>query len=284
MAIISRIFLPFLLLAYIAIETYLKLQHSSLCEATGCKLAGELLKFDSLYLNYFGMAGVTLLIVLGFISLKKAWAKSLFFTVLYGAIAFEATIIIYQFLVNPEPCLFCMGIFSSLLVIAMISRIQNFLMVLSIVFAIGFALSTLALTKNKSYVIANGTYLVHSPTCPHCKKVKTYFANHDIDYHSISSQNSNARAFLKFVNINSIPVLIKKDRSGIRIINGDQEIIAFYENHGNDSVEKAPTSAESNSNIYGMDSNFLTQGAKSSGCALTVTEETPCETDSNQTE
>ena len=69
----SRVFLPFLLFVYIAIETYLKIQHTSLCGEVGCALAGELLRFDHIYLNYFGLAGVLSLIITGYRSLKSVF-------------------------------------------------------------------------------------------------------------------------------------------------------------------------------------------------------------------
>jgi len=90
-------------------------------------LAGELLRFNPIYLNYLGLAAVSALTIVGFLSLKNTLMEKLFFLILYGAIAFEATILGYQFLVNPEPCLFCMGIFSSLLLIGLVSHFKNFL-------------------------------------------------------------------------------------------------------------------------------------------------------------
>ena len=144
MRFFARIFLPFLLLLYIGVETYLKLQHTSLCGEVGCKLAGELLKFDPLYLNYFGIAGLLLLILLGSLSLKNKFFEVLFFMGLYGAIAFEATIISYQFMANPEPCIFCLSIFSSLLIIALFSQVKSFAVVLASVMAIFLGLNTTA--------------------------------------------------------------------------------------------------------------------------------------------
>jgi len=277
MAFFSRVILPFLLLAYIAIETYMKLQHTSLCDAVGCKLAGELLKFDSLYLNYFGMAGVFLLMIFGLISLKYTQVKTLFFTLLYGAIAFEATILGYQFIANPEPCIFCMGIFSSLVLIALLSNTKQFLTVVAIVSAIGMGLYTLSIPQNKSFVIANGTYLIQSDTCPHCKKVKKYFAQEKIDYTPISSKEVNARAFLKFVTINSIPVLLIKDPSGIQIIQGDQRILAHYQTASQTNTS-LPTTVSSSVLPSSNTNAFLHTGAKDDGCTLSITETAPCQT------
>ena len=229
MRFFSRVFLPFLLLSYIGVETYLKTQNTSLCGEVGCKLAGELLRFNPIYLNYTGFIGIFFLMIFGYRSLKSSFFEGLFFLVLYSAIAFEATIIAYQFIANPEPCLFCLGIFSSLLLIAFFSSSKHFPIVLAGIFAILVGLSTLSLTKNKAYATSEGLYLIQSESCAHCKKVKTYFSKEDIKYTAISVKEANARSFLKFINISSIPALVMKESSGIHILTGDKKIIAHFE-------------------------------------------------------
>ena len=177
MRFFARVFLPFLLLVYIGIETYLKLQHTSLCGEVGCKLAGELLRFDLIYLNYFGLASVLSLLFLGYRSLKSTFFETLFFIVLYAAIAFEATILSYQFIVNSEPCIFCLGVFSSLLLIALFSQVKHFTIIIAAVLSILLGLSTLTIPQNRSFITIPGLYLIQSETCPHCKKVKEYFTS-----------------------------------------------------------------------------------------------------------
>jgi glutaredoxin len=229
MRFFSRVFLPFLLLVYIAVEIYLKFQNTSLCGEVGCKLAGELLKFDPIYLHYFGLVSVFVLVILGARSIKSTFFETLYFMVLYAAIAFEATILGYQFLSNPEPCLFCLGVFSSLLVIALFSHFKNFIVILAVILAVYIALNTLSIPKNKAYVTLPGNYLIQSDTCPHCIKVKTYFKDNNISYTPIQSKDVNARGFLKFVDISSIPVLVIKEPSSITILKGDKKIIAHFE-------------------------------------------------------
>ncbi len=277
----ARVFLPFLLLGYIAVETYLKSQNSSLCGEVGCKLAGELLKFDPIYLHYFGLVGVFALVILGARSIKSKFYETLYLMVLYAAIVFEATILGYQFLANPEPCIFCLGIFSSLLIIALFSHLKNFFVVLSSVLAIYIALNTLAIPKNKAYVTTPGNYLIQSETCPHCIKVKAYFKDNNISYTSISTKEVNARGFLKFVDINSIPVLIMKEKSGITLLKGDQKIIAYFESKKEPEnavkirQDKIPESTQSAS--LGLSSDFLSAGGDDGGCALSIVEEVACE-------
>jgi len=277
----SRVFLPFLLLGYISLETYLKFQNTSLCGEVGCKLAGELLKFDPIYLNYFGLVSVFALVILGARSIKSRFFETLYFMVLYAAIAFEATILGYQFLANPEPCIFCLSVFSSLLIIAVFSHFKNFFVIIASVMAIYIALNTLAISKNKTYVTTPGNYLIQSETCPHCIKVKAYFKDNNIRYTPISTKEVNAREFLKFVDINSIPVLIMKEKSGISLLKGDQNIIAHFEakkepeNTVKTSQDNIPEAMQSES--ISLSSDFLSAGGNDGGCELTIVEEVACE-------
>ena len=280
MRFFSRVFLPFLLLAYISIETYLKLQHSSLCGEVGCKLAGEILKFNHIYLNYFGLLGMFSLVLLGYRSLKSAFFETLFFIVLYSAIAFEATILSYQFIVNSEPCIFCLSVFSSLLVIALFSHVKNFAIVIAAVLSILLGLNTLAIPQNRSFITIPGLYLIQSDTCSHCKKVKKYFAEHNINYTSISSKEINAKGFLKFVDINSIPVLVIKEPSSITLLKGDKKIIAhFATQHKEEVVAHEVLSPPTQSSSLELSSDFLGAGGQDAGCALTITETPSCEDD-----
>lgn len=289
MAFFSRVFLPFLLLGYIATETYLKLQNTSLCGEVGCKLAGELLKFDAIYLNYFGLGGLFFLVLLGYLSLNNKFFSALFFMGLYAAIAFEVTIISYQFIVNPEPCIFCLGIVGSLLLIALFAHVKSFAMVLASILAIFLGLNTLTITKNQAFTTQNGNYLIQSESCPHCKIVKKYFAEHDIKYTPISTQEASARSFLKFVDITSIPVLIMKKPSGITLLTGDKKIISHFETKNapevvievaTEGLVQAPTQSSSlDLSSGGLSTDFLSAGADDEGCAITITETASCEDD-----
>lgn len=277
MTLFSRVFLPFLLFSYIAIETYLKLNHSSLCEATGCKLAGELLHFDPIYLNYLGIASVFTLMILGYLSLKSKLMEKLFFMVLYGAIAFEATILGYQFFVNPEPCIFCMGIFSSLLLIALLSQLKNFVLIATVALSIFIGLGTLAFSKNETFITTNGVYLIQSKGCSHCTKVKTYFEENHIKYTPISVQEASARSFLKFAGITSIPVLITKDATGISMLVGDHKIITHYE--AQNTVIAVPLSIPNvpiGQSSVGLPIDLF-KATEEPGCAVTIAETVACD-------
>jgi hypothetical protein len=192
-------------------------------------MAGELLKFNSIYLNIFGMVGALAILVAGWKSLKNPVWEKLFFVILYSAIAFESIMIAFQIFVNPEPCKFCMGVFSSLITIGILANFRQFIYFLPVVLAIFSALSMLNIPKNEHLVKGDGLYLIHSEKCPHCKNVKKYFAEHNITYNGIPTPSSTARFLANTLDIHQIPIaIIKKDRK-IQVMYGDKPIIKYFE-------------------------------------------------------
>ena len=262
MKLFSRVVLPLALLVYIAVETWAKLHHTSICGSTGCKLAGQLLVFPSIYLNYMGLAAAFGIMVLGGLSLRNGAFEKLFFIALYSALGFETIMFAYQFLVNPEPCIFCGGVYGSLFLIALASRPRYLLYALPGIAALWIALATLAIPKNAPLITDNGRYLIHSETCPHCKKVKAYFAEHNITYIPVSVRETNARAFLKMLNIASIPVLVTREGDRTVILKGDEPILKHFGNQ--QSAPSAATPASSATRSEAVPLKADTQ----SGCAL----------------
>ncbi|ADV45514.1 hypothetical protein [Nitratifractor salsuginis] len=269
MKVISRVLLPLLLLGYIGYETWLKLHHLSLCSATGCKLAGELLRFPSIYLNYLGMAAVGAILFFGLFSLFNKAFEKLYFITLYAAVAFESIMIGYQILVNPEPCLFCLGVYGGLLLIALTSRVNLFLYALPAILAIFFALSDLAIPRNEALIKGDGLYLIASEHCPHCKKVKSYFAEHHINYTLLPVSDPSVRHLAKALGIDEIPILFKRQKGVTTILYGDRPIIATFETPKEQPSETAampntPTDLYSNPDEGGCSLNPVDSGG--GGC------------------
>jgi glutaredoxin len=220
---------PLLFLLYIIGETYLKLNHSSLCASDGCALADALLNFDSIYLNYFGMLAALTILILGILSYKKLIPEILFFIVLISSLLFESIMLGYQYFASPEMCKFCMGIYAFLVVTLLLTSRKYFLIALPAVISVVMALSFLAIPNASSFISKNGTYLLQSDSCAHCKKVKTYLNDNNIEFTKIDIENIEAQHFATFLNFKSIPILITKEGKNIRIINGDKNIIDSYE-------------------------------------------------------
>ena len=264
MKLFSRVILPILLIIYIAIETYAKLNHTSICGTTGCELAGELLRFNSLYLNYFGALGALFIALFGWLSLRRKGFEKLFFITLYAAIAFESIMIAFQVLANPEPCIFCLGVYTGLLLIALFSGWKYLLYSIPAIVALYLSMASLTITQNRALVTENGTYLIHSDTCPHCKNVKTYFAEHDIAYKKISIYDTNARFFIKQLDINTIPVLVIKEKNRTTVLKGDKSIIAYFDNK--ETKETTTETDTSPAEIYNQEE----------GCSASILQDTGC--------
>ena len=218
--------LPLLLAIYIAVDTILKANNIELCSSTGCEMAGELLKFNSTYLNYLGIAGALVLVILSLI--KSEIASKLYLITAAAMVAFESLLIASQLNINPELCKFCLGVYTLLLLTLLNANIRIFAYMLPIVASIFVAFSILSIPKNKTLIKNDGLYLIASKTCPHCKKTKEFLNKNSIKYQIIDAQNPNAYFFAKTLNITKIPIAIKKDGAKYNIIVGDKNIISYF--------------------------------------------------------
>ena len=205
-------------------------------EPTGCELAGALLNFDAIYLNYLGIFAALTILILGVLSYKKVIPEILFFVVLVSSLLFETIMLGYQYLVSPAMCTFCMGIYAFLVLTLLLASRKYFLMVVPAVLAVLVALSFLAIPVAKPFVQKDGTYLLQSESCPHCKKVKKYMNENNIDFTKINIEDIEAQHFATFLNFKSIPILITKEGKHIKIINGDKNIIDSYETITTDEI------------------------------------------------
>ena len=272
------IFAPLLFLIYVSVETYLKLNKSSLCmadkaaEPTGCELAGALLNFDAIYINYLGVFAALTLFILGVLSYKRKIPQLLFFVVLVASLLFETIMLGYQYFASPKMCTFCMGVYAFLVVILLSTARRYALAVIPAVVAVLMALSFLAIPTSKTFIEKEGTYLIQSPTCPHCKKVKKYMHEHNIDFTKIDIAQIEAQHFATFLNFKSIPILVIKEGNNVKIINGDRNIIDSYEKVDSDEIQIEES--------VSLDTTF--KAVEEEGCGFanlnTITaEEAPCD-------
>ncbi len=248
---IAFIVLPIFFFLYNAIETGLKLSHSSLCHSTGCLFADNLLRFDSLYLNYIGVAVSLLIMILGWLSYHDKVSKKFFYLVLFVSLLFETIMLGYQYFVSPEMCKFCMGVYAFLWAIMITASGRYAVMALSAVLALVTALSFLAIPKTAAFVVKNGTYLIQSPTCPHCKKVKTYFKENDINFTKLDINSPEAKNFATFLNFSTIPIMIVKKDQVVEILNGDEAIIDSFSQKESESQDTPLPTTDDLFNING---------------------------------
>lgn len=234
---ISFIILPILFLLYVSGETYLKLNHSSLCESTGCKLADSLLLFDSIYLNFIGVLAALAILITGLLAYKRVVHKNFFYIVVGASLLFETIMLGYQYYASPEMCKFCMGVYAFLVIIMFTASRRHFLVAMIGAISVFTSLSFLAIPKATAFVTQDGTYLIQSKSCPHCKKVKAYMHENNIDFTKIDIEGIEAQHFATFLNFKTIPILIVKEGKNVKIINGDKDIIDSYENVSKKSEE-----------------------------------------------
>ena len=264
----SYVYLPFIFLIYLITETILKLNHSSLCHSKGCELAGGLLNIPAIWLNYIGIIAIFILLVLGYLTLIQAFSKRYFFIVLSSMLIFETIMIGYQYFASPELCKFCLGVYSFLWLISVLTMRWKILFLLPAIIAIFSALYFLAIPKQISFLSSNGNYLIQSNTCPHCKKVKKFLDKNSISYTKLDAKRIESREFVKFLGYKTIPVLLVKTSNNIKIINGDTNIINYFTHHDKKSkqeLQKTPPT------------DILKIPSDDNGCGIDIFEEKSCD-------
>lgn len=265
---ISFIYLPILFFIYIAVETLLKLNHSTLCESSGCQLAGSLLWFDSIYLNFMGLANAFVLLVLGWFSYKKVLSKKFFYLVLFASLLFETILIGYQYFVSPEMCKFCLGVYGFLVLMMLLSARKYFLMVLPVIISVITALAVLSIPKSEAFVVKDGNYLIQSISCKHCKKVKEYMNSESISFKKIDIESVEAQNFATFMNFKTIPILLIKDGNNVQIVNGDKDIIDFFDSKFGKEDEVIEIEESVSINTTGDSSELFQAVEDDAGCGF----------------
>ncbi len=266
-----RTLLPLFLLIYIGVETYFKMHHISLCESTGCKMAGDLLKFNPIYLNFLGIGGAFVLFILSLI--KSEITTKLYEWLIAVMASFETLLIASQFAINPEPCKFCLGVYAFLLVIFLVTNWKRFIFFIPVFLAVFVGMQILAVPKNSALIKKDGLYLIASKTCPHCKAAKKFLNEKNISYNVIPSSNINALYMAKTLGISKIPIAIKKEKEIYTIIVGDKSIKNFFKpmvkTQKNTKIEKEIKEQKS------FDIRKLYQ--REEGCSISFQQTSSCE-------
>jgi len=193
---------------------------------------------------------------------------------------FETVMIGYQYFASPELCKFCLGVYGSLILIAVLTMKERFFFLLPAIVAPLVALQLLAVPKSDSFVKDDAIYLIQSPTCPHCKKVKEFMDKNSIAYTKLDARDIEARNFIKYLGYKTIPVLVVKKGHSVSLINGDRDILEYFnkdkqkqkapEKASKNSSESLPTQTSSSVDLLGD------VGASSDGCGIELLEEKSC--------
>ncbi len=264
----KKAILPILLIIYIIGDMVLKQQGVELCSSTGCEMAGELLKFDSRYLNYLGALGALTLAFLAFLKLDK-----LFTWLAATMVIFESLLIASQINLNPEVCKFCLGVYALLWLILLTANRKVALYATAPALAVFAAFTILSIPQNRSLISSDGLYLISSKTCPHCKKTKEFLDSKNIEYKTIKSSDLNAFYFAKSLNIKQIPIAIIAKGKEYKIVVGDRDIIEHFNTKSQAQSNQTSTQASPVEQYKPK----LNLSGNDDGCSFSVIKESDCD-------
>ncbi|MBM9535622.1 hypothetical protein [Desulfobulbus alkaliphilus] len=231
-----------------------------LCASEGCLVVDQLTTVSPLLFNLVGLFFFLLLLP----GWRYAGSQSdiraqLFRLLLLGGLAAEGVLIGFQLLVVDTFCLYCLIVFTFILLLNLLAGIRQLLAGLFVFATVLLTMFSLEFsqTVDGSQTVDNGVFasrpsptatttahFFFSSTCPHCKTVLDAMVDdpgltiHFNPTDSISSLEvagvtlnpdysaAANRAFLRSVGIEEIPVLlIHTDTGGYLLIRGEQAIL-----------------------------------------------------------
>jgi len=110
LAQLALLVVTFAAAAFLSLEVWMQaVRHTSLCTTTGCAVVGEYIRFGEGNLLKFGAAFFWLLWLVAFFAGRypKAWIWGGFGLLVAGALAFDGTLLGFQFVALREFCLIC---------------------------------------------------------------------------------------------------------------------------------------------------------------------------------
>ncbi|MGK0255782.1 MAG: glutaredoxin/uncharacterized membrane protein [Arcobacteraceae bacterium] len=240
-------FMPMIILSYLFINLYLIMIGATWCKSEGCEVSESLLNIEQTELYGLAIAGFTGLLLLGINILKNnnEKLKKLYGFGIFAIMVCETILLSYLYFKTGTLCISCF-IFYSLVVI-------NFIL-LDVkdkkVFIIPFIIMAIALldldvhTKSNESISAQYT-LLQSESCVHCKEVKSFLKENNIDY--IKEDYTKYDGLFSSLNITQIPVLIvKNNKNNLLILNGVSEINKYLnENELTTNISTVSTQEQS---------------------------------------
>jgi uncharacterized membrane protein len=234
------------------------------CLNEGCRVVEKLTVIPPLYIN---LAGFFYFIVLFAVSRRSTTRLSTSFDqprlLLLLGLAVEGILISYQLFVIQTFCIYCLVVFSIIVILNILCGWQQirfaaplFAAMLATFAVLSFSPATLLALRNET--LASGTYGVRkcevpakklffffSADCPHCKNVLSVLENcNSCEFHfnpidknqtlavsglELTPSYSPAlnRVVLSMLNITTIPVLLVQNQDGLTFIKGEESIIRF---------------------------------------------------------
>ncbi len=236
-----------------------------MCASEGCQMVDQLTTVSPVLFNLAGL--------FFFLILLPGWRYAgdqtgirvqLFRLLLLGGLVAEGVLIGFQLLVVDTFCLYCLIVFTCILLLNLLAGIRQLLAGLFLFATVLLAMSSLEFSQSAaesqtvdegvvasrpSPVATTTAHLFFSATCPHCKTVLDAMVNdpsltiHFNPTDSISSLEvagvtlnpdyspAANRAFLRSVGIDEIPVLlVHTEAGGYLLVKGEQTILQYLAN------------------------------------------------------
>lgn len=208
MIIIPLLTILFLALSYYGVET-----GNPLCSFDGCSVALSL--FENAEHMY--ILGILALIVL--IALFKY--RNLYISYLHILIICETIFLSYLYFRTGAFCFSCL-IFYGFLILNLIYVLKDNMLALFIkmTYVIAIIIAFFILDIKREFKLPEGHTLITSPTCKYCSELKlelkTFY--NEIDYKLLED-------IFKELGLTTVPVYFIKDKNGIQIIEGKDNIL-----------------------------------------------------------
>ena len=233
-----------------------------LCASEGCQVIDQLTTISPVLFNLAGLFFFLLLLPGWRYSGNQADIRAqLFRLLLLGGLVAEGVLIGFQLIVIDTFCLYCLIVFTCILLLNLLAGIRQLLAGLFLFATVLLTMSSLEFSQSAdgSQTVSEGIFasrpsptatttahLFFSSTCPHCKTVLDAMVNDPaltIHFNPTDSMSSLEvagvtlnpdysaaanRAFLRSVGIDEIPVLLAHtDAGGYVLIRGEQTILRY---------------------------------------------------------
>lgn len=246
---ITNYYLPLFMSIVVALTISLSIFDIQICPSNGCNIVGNFLNIDQIVLNILGVIFFTSLII--FSNKPK-----LINFILFYAFLFETFLIGYQVFILQTICLYCLGIYSSLIILMILrSKLDD---VFACIITIVIAFNIVKFVPLNDTVTPKESVLFYGSTsCEHCNQAKKLLKEKNINYQFKNIDDVENIYLLKQLHIKTIPTLVVSSKNNKQVLIGFDEIKKYY--------EKSKQNLQMNFNLLGNPSQTVPSQA---GCKL----------------
>jgi glutaredoxin len=206
------------------------------CTTDGCAVVKTIVKIDSILLYVAASIFFVALLLINNIEKLSIFKKHLDL-LFFSGLVFETIMFFNALFVHDAFCKECAKMVSLLFIIGFIIDYKKMIFPLAVVSAI-FLLNPIV----ESTPLTEQRTIISKKDCPHCEKAKKFLKENNISFSEVNYKN--ASSILEAFNINTVPILIIKNDTEIKIIKGDVNII--------NSVKEVPEKNIEEENIFSI--------------------------------